>query len=123
MDEAMNETADSIMNNARPISSEDNNKNCYLTNNMQTMVSEVITEASQKGNVSITDLIHWLFDIKVLVTMDDIKQIVQQYLKGRFKVVNEQICAVEDERALLEARHQGIYCQDAPVNMEKNVNG
>jgi len=50
---------------------------------------------SPQGYVNITDLIKWLrHDIKVLVTMEDIKQIAQHDLKAWYKIVNGQLCAV-----------------------------
>jgi len=100
----INESADLLLHSARPITNE---HNCYLTDNLQTLVSkrmsyllrhaattEKVVMTSQ-GNVNIVDLIKWLYqDIKVHVTMADIMRIVQEELKARYKILNGQICAV-----------------------------
>jgi len=50
---------------------------------------------SPQGFVKITDLIEWLLhDMKIVVTVDNIKHIVELDLKGRYKVADGQICAV-----------------------------
>jgi len=78
-----------------------------LTDNTRTAISKRISyllrhaasaekvAMSPQAFVKITDLIEWLLlDMKIEVTMDNIKHIVELDLKGRFKVANGQICAV-----------------------------
>jgi len=85
----MSESADSLINTS-------GHNNCYLTDNLQTLVSKRMSyllrhaAAAEKvamtpqGYVDIADIIKWLqYDIKVQVTMTDITHIAQHNLKAR----------------------------------------
>jgi len=78
-----------------------------LTLELQTKISKRIycllrhaaheqgVKISQKGYVSISDLIKWLYkDLHVILDQEDIKELVSKDLKGRYQLLDDEICAV-----------------------------
>jgi len=97
----MIKTADSFVN------THETNCGIYLNINLQTLVSKRMchllrhaahtekVDMTAQGYVNIADLVMWLnHDIKIQVTMADIRHIVEHDLKARHKIMNGQICAV-----------------------------